>query len=132
MGHAKGGCHRICGRDGKPAMLGLHDGFQRSDFDSQRGNQRQVSDYKTTRPSLINVLSSELETFRVWRYNWTDAKARLIFKKLLSGDIRSNWIEGNLTGCVGIVDDSSTFIYVVNWETFDEAYIETEFGVRTT
>lgn len=55
---------------------------------------------------------------------------RLIFKKLLGGDIRSNWIEGNLTGCVGIVDDNSTFIYVLNWVTLAEAYIETEFGVR--
>lgn len=72
---------------------------------------------------------SEQETFRVWRYNWVDSEPKLIFKKVLGGDIRSNWIEGDLTGCVGIVQDAFTFIYIVNWVTLDEAYIDTQLGV---
>lgn len=65
----------------------------------------------------------------MWRYNWVDSEPKLVFKKALGGDIRSNWIEGELTGCVGIVDDSFTFIYVVNWVTLDEVYINTLLGV---
>jgi hypothetical protein len=58
-----------------------------------------------------------------------DSEPKLIFKKVLGGDIRSNWIEGDLTGCVGIVDDAFTFIYIVNWVTLDEAYVDTQLAV---
>ena len=73
--------------------------------------------------------SSEQETFRVWRYNWAEHEPRLLLKKLLGGDIRSNWIEGDLAGCVGILDDALLYIYVADWVTLKEAFIETQLSV---
>lgn len=73
--------------------------------------------------------NSQSDTFRVWRYDWNSSSTRSVFSKELPGDIRSNYIEGDLTGCVGNMENGPTYIYVLNWKTLEEISTETPFKV---
>jgi hypothetical protein len=66
-----------------------------------------------------------VETFHVWRSDWSDLQPREIISKVMQGNIRSNWISGEMTGCVGIDDDSYAFIHAFSWKTLGEVYIKT-------
>ncbi|PVF98814.1 hypothetical protein CPB86DRAFT_784457 [Serendipita vermifera] len=67
------------------------------------------------------------EFFRVWRCDWSDLEPRRLISREMRGNIRSNWISGEMTGCVGIDHDSNAFIHAFSWKSLDEVYIKSEF-----
>lgn len=70
------------------------------------------------------------DLFRVWRLLWGSDEATLLLERHLLGNIRSNYIEGTITGCVSIDDSNTVCIYIADWVTLGEAYIETAFKVN--
>jgi hypothetical protein len=81
---------------------------------------------------VADRVNSERDIFRVWRYDWNSSSTREVFSKELPGDIRSNYIEGDLTGCVANMEDGPTYIYVLNWKTLEEISSETPFKVTAS
>ncbi|KAG8821366.1 hypothetical protein FRC19_007892 [Serendipita sp. 401] len=52
--------------------------------------------------------------FRVWRYSWTASSWTLVHEGRIIGSIESNYIHGNLAGCIGHKNEQY-FIYAVDW-----------------
>ncbi|PVF98815.1 hypothetical protein CPB86DRAFT_873137 [Serendipita vermifera] len=77
---------------------------------------------------IMNIGSTDgsTETFRVWRYDWSDSQPREIISRVLKGATCTNWISGEITGCVGIHKGTYLFIYVVSWKSLGEVFIDTE------
>ncbi|KAG8822939.1 hypothetical protein FRC19_004933 [Serendipita sp. 401] len=69
------------------------------------------------------------EIFRAWRYNWGDESPTLLLRRRLTADARSNFIQGELTGCVMISEDGNAIIYLANWVTLKEMEFNTHLQI---
>jgi hypothetical protein len=74
---------------------------------------------------------SDEEVFKVWRHIWEDKSCSLKIRQQIKGDIRSNFIEREHAGCVGVIEPTC-FIYLVNWCTGDSVYVTTPLNVSHT
>ncbi|KAG8811787.1 hypothetical protein FRC17_002323 [Serendipita sp. 399] len=88
-------------------------------------------DYTMDAAGVTLIVNSEdpttsSEMFRAWRYNWGDEAPTLILRRHLFADIRSNFIQDKLTGCVMLSEDGRAIVYLANWVTGKEV----EFGTN--
>ena len=109
--------------------MGLLFGQRRSYFDYKRarGSRCIVCSLLPLRPVRLNKRSDE-EVFKVWRHIWEDKSCSLKVRQKLKGDIRSNFIEREHAGCVGLIG-LTCFIYLVDWRTGDSVHIITPLNV---
>ena len=110
-------------------LLGLPPGRRRSYSDSKRarGSKCLVCSSLPLRPVELNKYSDE-QVFKVWRHIWEDKSCSLELRQKIKGDIRSNFIEREHAGCVGLIGPTC-FIYLVDWCTGDSVYITTPLNV---
>lgn len=67
--------------------------------------------------------------FMAWRYDKISKTLEEVVQYMVLGDVRANYIKESFTGCVGLAEDSSAYIYLVDWRTKHEVFISTPISV---